>query len=422
MKSALTESKGLKRKLELVIPSEDVREVFSTQYEKIQKKAKLSGFRKGKIPLNILKQNYGDVAWKETLDHLFQKFYPQALQKNSLYPAGSPTLLNVKLEENKPCTLTLELEVHPEIKVTNYLKLKLTKQETHVSDKEFEEALHRLQEFSAELKDCPEGKILQKGDLASVDLACSLKGQLFKKFTSSDYVFMVGQDLIAPDFDKNLIGLKAKEKKDFNFTFLKTHPESKIAGETLSFKVKIKKIQQQILPELNEELAKKYKAKDVAELKQKIKEDLTREKEKNAKQRMENEIAEKLMEANPLTLPESLVKESKKELMEKERKRLEGQGASSEQLDKLLKEREEDFEKAARKELHFTYLIRKLISDLKITPSEKDIEKSLKTLLPTAKPDEAKKTLKANKRWDSLMAYATHTKMMDYLIENAEIV
>ena len=422
MKSALTETKGLKRKLELVIPSEDVQAVFSAQYEKIQKKAKLSGFRKGKIPLSLLKKNYGAAAWKETLDHLFQKFYPQALQKNNLQPAGSPTLLNAKLEENQPCTLTLELEVHPEIKAANYLKLKIKKRETHISDKEFEEALRRLREFSAELKERSEEKPIQKGDLASVDLACFLKDQPFKKLTSPDYVFIVGNDLIAPDFDKRLIGLKAQEKKDFDFTFPKTHPEPKVAGKTLSFKVKVKKIQQQILPELNEELAKKHKAKDVAELKQRIRTELTQEKEKNARQQMENEIAEKLMEANPLALPESLVKERKKELMEKERERLGGQGAPSGRLNKLLKDREEDFEKAARKELHLTYLIRKLIFDLKITPSEKDIEKSLKTLLPTATPEEAKKALKADKRWDSLMAYTTHRKIMDYLIENAEIV
>lgn len=423
MKSTLTESGGLKRKLELIIPSENVQKSFSVQYEKIQKRAKLPGFRKGKIPLSILKKNYGDAAWKDVLDSLFQKFYPLALRKNNLHPAGSPTLLNIKLEENQPCTLTLELEVHPEITVPNYLKLKIKKQDTNVTDKEWEEAMNRLREFSADIKDGPEGKTIQKGDLASVNLACFFKGQPFKKLTSPGYVASVGDDLLAPGFDSHLIGLKVQEEKEFDFTFDEKHPHTEVAGKTFSFKVTVKKIQQKTLPELNDELAKKYKAKDLSELKQKIKKDLLQEKEKTARQLMENEIAEKLIEANPVSLPESLVKESKKDLMEKEKERLsKQQNLPSERLDKFLKEQEEDFEKAARKELHLTYLIRKLIADLKITPSEKDIDQSLKILLPSAKPEEAKKALKENKRWDSLMAYATHKKIMDYLIENAEII
>ena len=422
MKSTLTESSELKRKMELEIPAEDVRNSFSAQYEKIQKRAKLPGFRKGKIPLSILKKNYGDVAWKDALDHLFQKFYPQALQKNNLHPAGSPSLLNIKLEENQPCTLTLELEVHPEVKVPNYLKLKIKKQDANVNEKALEEALNQVRELSADIKDCPEGKTIQKGDLASVDLACFLNGKPFKNLTSPNYTLNVGDDVLAPGFDNHLTGLKKQEEKEFNFSFDQKHPHKEVAGKSFSFKVKVKKIQEKTLPELNDELAKKYKAKDLEELKEKIRKDLSQEKEKTASQLMENEISEKLIEANPMPLPESLIKESKKDIMEKERERLSKQGLSSEQLDKFLKEREGDFEKAARKELHLTYLIRKLIADLKITPSEKDIEQSLKILFPSAKPEEAKKALKENKRWDSLMAYATHKKLMDYLIENAEMV
>lgn len=422
MKSTLTESGELKRKMELEIPAEDVRKGFSTQYEKIQKRAKIPGFRKGKIPLSILKKNYGDVAWKDTLDHLFQKFYPQALQKNNLHPAGSPSLLNIKLEENQPCTLTLELEVHPEVKAQNYLKLKIKKQGSNVTDKELEEALNRVRELSADIKDCPEGKTIQKGYLVSVDLACFLKGKPFKNLTSPNYTLNVGDDALAPGFDSHLTGLKKQEEKEFDFSFDQKHPHKEVAGQSFSFKVKVKKIQEKTLPELNDELAKKYKAKDLGELKEKIRKDLSQEKEKNTRQLTENEISEKLIEANPIPLPESLIKESQKDMMKKERERLSKQGLASKQLDKFLKEREGDFEKAARKELHLTYLIRKLVADLKITPSEKDIEQSLKILFPTAKAEEAKKALKENKRWDSLMAYATHKKLMDYLIENAETV
>ena len=422
MKSTVTDSQGLKRKLELVIPVEEVRESFSRKYEQIQKKAKLPGFRRGKIPLDMLKKNYGDVAWKEALEDLFQKFYPQALKKNQIHSAGSPVLLDIKLKDDQPCTLKLELEVHPEVKEPHYLKLKIKKQNMDISDGDCEEALSRLRQFHADLKDYSDKRSIQKGDLVSTDLACFFKGQPFKDLTSADYAFNVGDDFLAPGFDSHLIGLTVHGEKEFDFTFDKTHPNPVVAGKSFSFKVKIKKIQQKILPELNDEFAKKFKMKDLSDLKQKIREDLIQEKQKMAGQLMESEITEKLIQANPLPLPESLVKERQKELTERERDRLSKQNLPSEQLEKLLKERQGDFEKVSRRELHLTYLMRKLVADLKITPSEEDIEKSIKILLPTAKPEEAKKTLKESNRWDALISYTIHQKVIDYLIKNAEII
>ena len=125
MQSSIKEEKGLKRKLEFIVPVTEVDSCFSKNYLKIQKKAKMPGFRQGKIPLTTLKQNYQNHAHEAVTDELFKAFYPKAIQENNIKPAGPPQLIDLDLQEGKACRFYLELEVHPHIKVENYKNMEL---------------------------------------------------------------------------------------------------------------------------------------------------------------------------------------------------------------------------------------------------------------------------------------------------------
>lgn len=158
MNTSLISEDGLKRKLEFTIPKEDVERSFSNQFQKYQKDAKIPGFRKGKAPQEKIKETYSGKAWQVVLDSLFQDFYPKVIKEHQLNPAGRPKLIDVKLKEKEPCVFTIEVEVHPEIKVTKYKKLKIKKIETKVTDEQIEETLKKLQDSFANSKEGSENQ------------------------------------------------------------------------------------------------------------------------------------------------------------------------------------------------------------------------------------------------------------------------
>ena len=150
MESSVIEKKGLKRKLQFTVEEPVVQKSFSSEYSKVQKQAQLPGFRAGKAPMEVIKKNYYRQVWKSVLDDLFKSFYPEALKSSKIQAVTSPTLVDINLEENKPCTFTLEVEVHPEVEVKKYKGLEITKRSREVTEKDLEDALKNLQKNLAD--------------------------------------------------------------------------------------------------------------------------------------------------------------------------------------------------------------------------------------------------------------------------------
>ena len=234
MKTQIKKKEGLKREIELVIPETEVERSYSKVWGKLQKKAKMQGFRQGKVPLDHVKKAYVLEAHKEVTDELFKSFYPEALKELKLNPVSSPTLKDLKLEEKKEALFLLEIELHPEVKVKNYKLLEIKKEDSKITDKDVEETLKKLQQASA---------------------------------------------------------TKDKEGKE-------------------------------TLPPIDDELAKKFKVNSLIELKRRIREDMTKQKEAQVKEKMENDIIDELVKKNPLDLPEALVQDQKMRLKDNAKKNL----------------------------------------------------------------------------------------------------
>jgi len=419
MKSKVTEEKGLKRKLEFIVPVQDVENCFSENYKKIQKKAKMPGFRQGKVPVETLKKTYKSQVYKAVLDDLFQSFYFKALQDNHISPAGPPTLVDLDLQEGKDCRFLIELEVHPYVQVKDYEGLELKQKNTNVTTNEVSETLEKLRQSCAKFEDSKNLGPIQKGQFCVVNLEGFLQNQ--RKTHYPNLLLELGKDMVAPNFDDHLIGLKLNDKKEFNFSFPKNHPDSKIADQKLLIKIQIIGFKDKHVPDLNDDLAKRFKLKNLEELKNQIQKDLKSNLEKKVKEEMENDIIQKLMEKNPIELPVSLIKEQKKKLQDNSRKRLEEYKMSQVEQEAFIKEKDSIFEKEARDSLHLSYLFEQLIKDLKIKATEEDIKKSLEESFPKSKPEEMEKELKKGKYWNSFVFNLTRQKVISYLIEKANI-
>lgn len=419
MKSSITEEKGLQRKLEFVVPVQEVEKCFSENYQKIQKKAKMPGFRQGKIPLKTLKQNYRDQAYKAVMDDLFRSFYPKALKERGVYPAGPPTLIDLNLQEGKDCRFLLELEIHPKVHVKQYIGLGLKEKKVSVTEEDVTEALEKLRQSCAKLEDSAELGPLKKGDFCNLKVEGFLANQ--RKIRYPSLLLQAGDDTVAPGFDQHLMSLRLDESRKFSFQFPKNYPDHEIAGQSLFMQVQLKGFKIKHVPELNDDLAKRFKLETLKELKGRIKKDLTANLEQKAKEEMENNILQQLAEKNPVELPGSLVKEQKQKLQDNARERLREYKMPKAEQEVFIKEKDPVFEKEARESLHISYLMEQLIKELKIKTTDEDIQKSLRESFPTKNPEDMKQDLKKGGYWDNFVFNLTRKKVIAYLIENAHI-
>ena len=248
MKTRLIETKGLKKKLEFIIPSEEVEKSFSKSFQKVQKNSHIKGFREGKAPLETIKKVYYHKVRDEVLNDLFRIFYPQALSSSQIRPVSDPTLVDLQLQEKSPCTFVVEMEVHPQVEVKNYLNLKVTKRNSTVTEKNITDTLNRIRESYATITDSPEKRPLKKDDLVLISLEGAVDSQSIKELNHKELLLQLGENKLAPNFDSNLIGLNIGETKDFKFHFPKDHAYSHIADKTVSIKVEVKTPKKQTTP------------------------------------------------------------------------------------------------------------------------------------------------------------------------------
>ena len=421
MSATVKKEDGLKRQLEFVVPAQKVEDCFLRSYQKIQKKAKMPGFRQGKIPLNTIKQNYKEKTYKEVMDDLFRSFYPQALKETQIQPAGPPTLIDLDLKEGKDCKFLLEVEVHPQVKVENYINLELKKKTVQVTEEEMNQTLEKIRESCAVFEDSLNKTELKEADFATFHLE-GFDSQNKECISYKNLLLEVGKDTVAKSFDKHLIGLKLEEERQFDFTFPKSHPNPKIAGLTLKIKARLTGFKDKKTPELNDELAKRFKVETLKELKLRIKKDLKNNLEQKQKEEMENSLIQQLIEKNPVELPQTLIEDQKQRLKENAAKRLEEYKMPESEQEFYLKEHDKEFEKEAKSSLHISYIMEQLIKDLDIKTTQEDINNSLKESFPTKAPEEMKKQLKNERYWDNFLFNLTRKKLISQLMEKSKII
>ena len=420
MKSSIIEAKELSRKLEIIIPAQHVNLSFKRQYEKLQKTAKIPGFRPGKVPLNALKQSYQGSAHNAVMDDLFQNFYYQALALSKITNPASPAkLLDLDLQENQDCRFIVTLEVHPEITIKNYQGLELKKFKKQITDQEIDEALERLQIPYSQLEDLNKDGALKKEDFFTVDLEVLNKTTNQELFKQKDILLQAGAQNFSPEVDK-LIGCYKGEVIKFFHQFPKNYHNTKIAGQYLLCKAKLTGFKKIKLPPLDDELAKKYGLDNLKDLKVKVKQKLEQQNEKEIKSKLEKELIKQLIEKNPIPLiPKHLMQEKMEELTKQAKIQLTEQKWTEESQNKFLIKNKSVLQAEAIKHIKGDYLITKLIEVLNITYTTEDITKYLAHMFPKKTFKEAKKTLEQQNRWSYFIYNLKRQKTISHLIKTA---
>lgn len=415
---------SIKKRINVEIPVEQVSREIDSFYGELKKKARIKGFRPGKVPREILERYFKDYVKAEVTQKLIQDTYSEAISEGHLQPVSTPIIDPGELEKDKPFHYTVTVEVKPEIKIDGYVGLTLEGNKEEVKEEEVEERLRDLQNLHAVLKTIPEPRPIQKGDFVLLDYEAWLEGKPLEGGKAIDYTVEVGSGRFIPALEEALIGLKPEEEKEMEVSFPEDYGYKKWAGKTISFRVKIKEIKEKILPPLDDEFPKDFgDYASLEEFKKKLKEDLTKEKEAILKKHLKDQIVDRLLEAHPFEVPESLVKAQAKALVSDMKLRLATQGMGLKDLNLSEEKLEEDYRELSQKLVRTFLILEKIASQEGIDVTNEEIEQRLKEISErTRQPLEAVKRLYESRQLiPELKAEILNEKTLNFLLEKAQI-
>ena len=333
MKVQVTESDTWRRTLEVEVPGEDVEKRFDTAYRSYSKTLNLPGFRKGKIPLNVVRKRFGKAIQGEVLQEVMQEFYREASRSEGLNPVSEATIEEVDYDEGTPLTFKASVDIKPELEVEGYKRIKVTRPVFKVEDSDVEGHLGYLQDQGATEKVVD--RAAELGDVILADIQeIDESGVPIVGRKQEDRTFLIGgQNATNHDLDNQLVGISAKEERRVNLKHAEAddhdhdegHHHDHPDGQEVRFQVKAKEVRERELPNLDDEFAKDlgdFESLDA--LKDKIREDFQARADETSRRRLEENILDVIIEGNEFELPESMVENFLNNLVENYKKEHEG--------------------------------------------------------------------------------------------------
>lgn len=294
--------------LKVEVPSEDIADSINKAYKEISEKVKIPGFRKGKIPPQVIDRMIGkDAVLNEALNDLIPLFYPKAVESSGIDPVSMPQIDIKQLEDDKPLIFTAKVQVRPEVELGDYKEITLPEQTTKATKEEVDKQLNSMRDKFAQLEPVSK-RALKKGDYALIDFEGFMNGKPFEGGSGTDYMLEIGSGTFIPGFEDQLVGAKRGEERDINVTFPDDYQAEFLAGHDAVFNVKVKEIKEKKLPKIDDDFAKNVSQfETLAELKKDVKKTIEEKKKSQANFKRRNEVVEYVADRAKVDLPSALI-------------------------------------------------------------------------------------------------------------------
>lgn len=351
--------------------------------QKVAEEVKIEGFRKGKVPMDILKQKIGEMTiLEEAANIAIRKTIDEAVENNTAdrQAVGQPQVNVTKLAPNNPMEYKVVVSVLPTIALGKYKDLGLKAEKTEVSDKDIEDTINELRDIRAQ--EVLVDREIKKGDKAVIDIKMLQDNVPLEDGDHKEFAMLVGKDYFIPGFDEHLIGAKQGDERKFDLIYPENHHRKDLAGKKVDFIVNVKSVYQRNIPELNDEFATFFQLKSLEELKKSLKENIEHEKQHQADMRSESELIGKIVEDTKFgDLPEEIINsESRNMMAELEQNVIRQGGKFEDYLSHLKKTKEQlilDMIPNAIKRVKSALVIRELAIIENIAATEKEIHEKI---------------------------------------------
>jgi len=309
MKTTVKNLSDTKVELTISLGTKELKDAEQVALTKLSKSVKVPGFRKGNVPASVAAKHVDPAALAEqTLEDALSKAVAEAFLEEKLQALDRPAVEVKKYVPGSELEFTAETEILPKVTLGDYKKLKGKKQVAKVEAKDVDEIIERMRTGMAEKKDVK--REAKDGDEVTIDFVGKKDGVAFDGGTGTDYNLVLGSNTFIPGFEEGIVGKKAGETFDLELTFPKDYHSKDLKGQKVVFTTTLKTVKEQILPEINDEFAAKVGPfTTVKEMKDDIKRELEAQKEREAIEKLKDELVKELIELSKVPTPEILVKD-----------------------------------------------------------------------------------------------------------------
>jgi trigger factor len=371
MQVSLTATGGLERRLEVAVPAERVQGAVEERLREISRTARLKGFRPGKAPMVVVKQQFGSQVHAEVVSELLRSTFSEALTQEKLTPAAGPKIEPLAMAPGSELRYAAVFEILPEIQPKSPESFTIERPVAEVTDADLEAMLESMRRQRPVFREVE--REARETDRATVDFEGRLNGALFEGGTGTDVPFIIGSGRLLPDFDVAVRGLKVGETRQVPVSFPADYGSQDLAGQTAQFTITLKRLEEQSLPPIDEEFAKAFGVAEgsVETLREEVRASMERELNDAVRNRVRTQVLDALYRENPLELPRTLVEEQVQELQADMLRRMNqgrGQNAGNSAGQKPLTEipPREPFEEPARRRVALGLLLGEIIRSQQI--------------------------------------------------------
>ena len=312
MKVTVDSKKGLKTNLKVFIDKKTIDEKIQLRLNELSKTVNLKGFRPGKVPVDVLKRQFGKAVYGEVLEKILQESSAQAIKEKELKVAGQPKLDLKTYGEEKDLSYTLEVDELPSFKTKSTENIKFIDYEINVTDEEVDKKIEEIAKNQNNFIEKKEDDSAKEGDLIVFDYNATIEKKDFEGGKGKDVQIVLGKDLFIKGFDKQLIDVKKNQKKDVLITLPENYPKKEFANKKANFECKILNIKKPERTKIDENFAMSLGAKNLNDLKVLIKKQIQNQYKMNLDSSSKNKILEQLEKLHDIELPNNLVEQELK--------------------------------------------------------------------------------------------------------------
>ena len=371
MKVTVDSKKGLKTNLKVFVDKKTIEEKISTRLNELSKTVNIKGFRPGKVPVDVLKRQFGKAVYGEVLEKILKETSTRALEEKKIKIAGQPKLDLKSYGEGKDLNYTLEVDELPSIKIQSLESIKFTDYEIKISENEIKKRIDEIAKNQNNFKEKNENESAKEGDLVVFDYKATIENKPFEGGEGKNTQIVLGKDLFIKGFDKQLIGCKKNQEKEIMAVLPENFPKKEFVNKKANFKCKILNIKKSEAVNIDDDFAKNLGAKDLNNLKELINKQIQNQYKMNLDAISKENILDQIEKLHKIDLPDNLVQQELSLIT---------QGLKKEEAEKRKKESE----KIAKKRIKLGLILNEIgeKNNLKVNEEElkKEIQKQVQTM------------------------------------------
>jgi trigger factor len=411
----------VRKKVQVSLEEDKVRALREAVFEEVRRNVKVKGFRPGKVPRSIIENYYKDVIDEEVKKKIVESTMAEAFLEAKVNPVSEPQV--AFSEDGNQTDYSMECEVLPEFELPQHKGLEIEVDQLKITDEEVDNRIDALRQMHSELVDKVAEEPANKGDLVIIQYEGFHQGKPVKDARSDAYPVALGTPGLIPEFENGLIGMRANEEKELVVDFPADNQDKSIAGKQVNFKIRVKEIKEQRIPELNDEFAKDAGFEDMTRLREGVAGEVQKEKESQKKMATNAKIVDALLAGTDIPVPQRMLEKRVDAMAQDARMRMRADRLGAEQEARIAMALKKEMEPEAEKRIRAEMVLSKIAEAEGITVDDSDVDQRLRRIAEDTKRayDYIKDFYEKNDLLDNVRASILEEKSLEFVISNATI-